>query len=325
MPEWLSFDWFSPEMLLSFIWDKPFYFYLAFGIPLLFLFRWFFRTGNGRQLNLSIKNKSERAQTSFTYFRLIIPLCFIFGLLCLIVALARPQQYLAEEESISEGINMVFAIDISESMKATDLKPNRLAAAKEVAKSFLEKRRHDRIGLVAFAGEAKTVCPLTTDYELLSEYLDKISWDMIPASGTAIGNAIAISINRLRDAPGEHKAIILLSDGDNTAGNLSPNSASDLARSFGIRIYTISVGKDNSFEMLNEVSRSSQGAFYEASSNDSLEQVFDAIDELEKTRFANSIIKDVKDYYYIYLNWALFFFILTFLFKNTFLGNALED
>jgi Ca-activated chloride channel family protein len=325
MPEWLSFDWFSPEILLGFLWDKPFYFYLAFGIPLLFLFRWFFRTGKGRQLNLNINSKSERGRTSFTYVRLIIPAFFIFGLLCLIIALARPQRFLAEDELISEGVNMVLALDISESMKATDLKPSRLDAAKNVAKNFLEKRKNDKIGLVVFAGEAKSVCPLTTDYDLLSEYLDKISWDMISTSGTAIGNAIAISINRLRDTPGEHKAIILISDGDNTAGNLSPNSASDLAKSFGIRIYTIAIGKDNSFEMLNEVSRNSQGEFYEATSNDSLERIFEAIDQLEKTRFADSVIKDVKDYYYIYLNWALFFFILTFILKNTFLGNALED
>jgi Ca-activated chloride channel family protein len=324
MPEWMSFNWFSPATLLGFVWDKPLFFYLTLAIPLLFLFRWFFKSNKGRRLNLNF-NKKTSGNYSLHYFRLIIPLLFTLGLICMLIALARPQRFLAEEETIIEGINIVLAIDISESMKATDLKPNRLDAAKEVARGFLEKRTNDKISLVIFAGDAMTVCPLTTDYGLISDYLDKISWDMISTSGTAIGNAIAISINRLRDASGEHKAIILLSDGDNTAGNLSPNSAADLAKSFGIRIYTIVVGKENSDKMLKEVANTSQGNFYTAVSKTSLHEVFDAIDLLEKTRFAESNIKDVKDYYYIYLNWALVFFISSFLFKNSFLGNALED
>jgi len=322
----MSFDWFSPNTLRGFYWESPFYFYFILAIPFIYFLRWLSKRGKGRSLSIGVIPK-ESIHPKWRYIRLIIPFFFTLGLLNLIAALARPQRSLEGDLAMIEGINMVLAIDISESMKATDLKPNRLTAAKNVARQFLENRVNDNIGIVVFAGEAITVCPLTNDYGLVANYLDNITWDLIDASGTAIGNALAVSINRLRDTPGENKAIILLSDGDNTAGNLSPMSASELAKSFGIRIYTIAIGEEemNSRKVLNQVAKNSKGEFFEALSNASLMKVFDAIDELEKTRLSETLVNEVRDYYYVYLNSALLCFLIAFLLKNTFLGNALED
>lgn len=329
MPDWFSLYWFSPSALRSFVWDNPIYLYLILGIPFLFLLRWFFGGNSSQKLNLSVKKETMSA-ISMTNLRFTVP--FVFGLATslLLLALARPQLTMSSEETIAEGINMIIALDVSESMRTADLLPNRLSAAKEVARQFLSKRTNDKIGIVVFAGESLTICPLTSDYAVLAEYLEKVSWDMISASGTAIGNAIATSINRLRDTSGENKAIILLSDGDNTAGNLSPESASDLANSFGIRIYTIAVGTNKGLEatntlILNEIASKTDGVFYSATSKEVLLGVFEDIDGLEKTRFAETMIKDVRDYYYVYLNWSLVLFILFFLLRNTFLNNALED
>ncbi|WP_341226368.1 VWA domain-containing protein [uncultured Arcticibacterium sp.] len=329
MAEWFSFYWFSPATLRGFIWANPMYLYLILGIPLLFILRWFFGGNTGQKLNLTVKKESI-SNSWLKNLRFVVPAIFGLATALLLLALARPQRSLDSDETLAEGINIIIALDVSESMRTADLVPNRLSAAKLVALQFLDKRANDKIGLVVFAGESLSICPLTSDYDVLADYLDKVSWDMINASGTAIGNAIATSINRLRDASGESKAIILLSDGDNTAGNLSPESASDLAKSFGIRIYTIAVGTNIGVEatnaqILNKIATNTDAMFYSAVSRESLLGVFENIDGLEKTRFAETLVKDVRDYYYIYLNWSLLAFILFFLLRNTFLNNALED
>ncbi|AWV99838.1 VWA domain-containing protein [Arcticibacterium luteifluviistationis] len=329
MFDWFSFEWFYPTTLRSFIWANPIYLYLVLGIPLLFILRWFFGGNTSQKLNLIVKK--ETLSTSWLKnLRFVVPVTFGLATALLLLALARPQRNLDSEETVAEGINIIIALDVSESMRTADLLPNRLSAAKQVARQFLNKRANDKIGLVVFAGESLSICPLTSDYGVLAEYLDKVSWDMISASGTAIGNAIATSINRLRDTSGESKAIILLSDGDNTAGNLSPQSASDLAKSFGIRIYTIAIGTNIGVEatntqILNEIATNTDAVFYSAGSREALLGVFENINGLEKTRFAETLIKDVRDYYYVYLNWSLVIFVLFFLLRNTFLNNALED
>lgn len=259
--------------------------------------------------------------------RFVIPLFNVTGLAFLLIALARPQRALLSGEELVEGINIILAMDISESMKTEDLKPNRLDAAKEVALEFLKGRKNDKIGLIVFAGEAITISPLTSDYSLLEYYIQRISWHVVSSTGTAIGDALATAINRLRDTPGESKAIILLSDGDNTSGNLSPSSASDLAKSFGIRVYTIAIGKELEQEnnVLDKVATNSEGVYYSAGTKASLSSVFQQINQLEKSRFDQFAMKDLRDYYYVYLNWAMVFLLLAFLLKNTFIGNALED
>ena len=330
MPEWLSFSWFSIDTLFSYSWAHSFFLWGIVLIPVLFFLRQVFNSRASNKLHLSIPENYMRHTSWVSYLRFIVPFFASVSLALVFLALARPQRSLQSEEEMTEGVNLVLAIDISESMTATDLKPTRLDAALNVANSYLENRRNDKLSLVVFAGEAKTLCPLTTDYDLLRSFLKEVKPSLVTASGTALGNAIATSINRLRAISSESKAIILLSDGDNTAGELGPDTAAELALSFGIRIYAIAIGSSTSeikvdTRALKQTSQVTNGQFFQANNNQDLSQIFSVIDRLEKEHFELQMTKEVKDYYAIYLNWAIVFFLITLLLKNTFLGNALVD
>lgn len=327
LPEWLSYRWFLPETFESFIWANPYYLYAILAVPFVYLLRNLFTNRDREKLVLS--TETDGANAVFYWLRYLIPVFFGAGLILGIVALARPQRVLSIEEEIAEGIDIVLAIDISESMLTTDLEPNRLEVAKRVARNFIAKRENDRIGLIAFSGQAITLCPLTTDHTILDDYLQNLTPDFIQAQGTAIGNAIATAINRLRDSGNNSKVIILLSDGDNTAGTIGPETATGLAKAFQVRIYSIALGRQNAKELdtrtLNEIAEKSKGTFFRAISEGSLAGVFGEIDLLEKQKFENIALRDVTDYYYIYLNWAVIFILISFLLRNTPLGNLLED
>ena len=196
----------------------------------------------------------------------------------------------------------MLVIDISESMQIEDFSPNRLESAKETAKNFIDGRFQDRIGLVVFSGESYSRCPLTSDYSLLKKYIDEINFDLISTRGTAIGSAIAIATNRMRESVSESKVLILLSDGDNTAGNIDPLTASEIAKAYGIKIYSIAIGKngkvpfgkdyfgrpryvENSLDEKNlrDIAKTTDGKFYRASNNEALVNIFNEIDEFEKS------------------------------------------
>ncbi len=243
-----------------------------------------------------------------------LPSALVVAALALVaVALARPQQRDARPQEASvEGIDIVIAFDLSTSMKAADFKPqNRLHVAKEVLKEFIGKRRSDRIGLVTFAGDAYTQCPLTLDYGILRQLVDGLRFGVIE-DGTAIGNAIAVSVNRLRESTAKSKVVILITDGDNNAGQISPLEAAGIARSLGIKVFTILVGKGGVVPyptgtdvlgrpiyeylefpvnpgLLQEIAHSTGGAHYSATDRASLEQgLNDILDRLEKTRLFES-------------------------------------
>lgn len=329
MPEWFSFRWLSPAQLFQFNWDNPAMFYGLLSIPFIFLFRWLLNKNKEEKLILDLP-QGIKTKDSITLLRLIIPVFFTFGLICLWIAAARPQKVLESEEEVTVGVNIVLALDISESMLTTDLSPNRFQAAKAVAQQFVAGRKNDKIGLVVFAGEAYSLCPLTSDQKLLQQYISEIDPSMVPVSGTAIGNALAACINRLKNIPGESKVAILLSDGDNTAGDLEPLTAVELAKSFGIRIYTIAIGKNQSTgeldtQSLQKIANEGGGNFYQAMDNNTLEDIFTEISKIETIRFNNRVVKDVRDYYSIYLYWAISFILLSFVLKSSFLGNVLED
>jgi len=221
-------------------------------------------------------------------------------------------------------------VDISESMLAEDLKPNRLEAAKAIGRSFIEGRVNDRIALVAFAGETITLSPLTTDYISLKDYLADLRTSLIKTSGTAIGVALASCVNKLRDVQGKSKVAIIISDGDNSAGAIPPETALELARSFGVRVYTIAIGKPGSEEVVDEktlrmLAGGPEGRFFQATDNTALSRIFDQIDHLEKSLAESSRVYDMTDYYYQYLNWAILFFLISLFLRFTFLGNLLED
>ena len=326
---WYSFNWFSVATLRKFEWANPYFFWLFLLIPVLFFLKWVFKSQRKQSLVLSVSNLSFQASL-FVWLRYLVPFFYILGIVCLVLALARPQLVNQNKEKYAEGIDIALAIDISDSMLAKDLQPNRLEAAKNIGKEFVDGRANDRIALVAFAGETTTLSPLTTDYEVLKEYLNSLNTSLIKTSGTAIGMALSSCINKLRDVPSKSKIAIIISDGDNTTGAIAPEIAIELAKTFGIRVYTIAIGKNSGEEVIDEktlkmLAEKADGQFFRATDNDALSKIFSRINLLEKTIFKDQGIKDVSDYYYIYLNWSILFFLISLFLKFTFLGNILED
>ncbi len=231
----------------------------------------------------------------------------LLALILLIIAMARPQAGKKTTEVSSEGIDIMLALDISGSMKAEDFKPmNRLIAAKEVIKDFVQGRQSDRIGLVVFSRQSFTQCPLTLDYNVLLTFLEQVDFGMIE-DGTAIGMGIANAVNRLRSSDAKSRIIILLTDGINNAGEIDPLTAAQIAKTLGIRIYTIGAGKpgkalypvddptfgrryvqiDNELDekQLTQVAESTGGKYFRAKSEDMLKNIYQQISELEKTKF----------------------------------------
>lgn len=243
----------------------------------------------------------------------------------LIIALARPQNFTSGENVSTEGIDISMVLDISGSMLAEDLKPNRLDAAKIVIDDFVEGRISDRIGLVVFAREAFTQCPLTIDYNVLRNLLLDIKSGMIE-DGTAIGNAIANGVNRLKDSDAKSRIIILLTDGVNNSGEVDPISAAEIANTFGIRIYTIGVGTRGEApypvktpfgiryqmvpveideEVLQQISGITDGQYFRATNNRTLQDIYTKIDQLERTKIEITSYKNANELYYSWLGWGL--------------------
>jgi Ca-activated chloride channel family protein len=226
----------------------------------------------------------------------------LLSIALVIIVIARPQSVSSWEESETQGIDIVLALDVSGSMLAQDLKPDRLQAAKKVAAEFITDRSNDNIGLVIFAGESFTQCPLTTDHKVLLNLLDDINFGMID-DGTAIGLGLATSVNRLKESQSQSKVVILLTDGTNNSGQIAPLTAADLARSYGIRVYTVGVGTkgmaptpvntpfgirmqnmpvDIDEETLTEIAAITGGQYFRAQDTEGLRQVYNEIDEMEK-------------------------------------------
>jgi Ca-activated chloride channel family protein len=262
----------------------------------------------------------------------------------MLTALARPQKTNDKVEQWTEGIEIMLAIDISQSMQIEDFTPNRLEAAKDVARDFIKGRIQDRIGIVVFSGDAFSLAPLTTDYELLNSYLNDISFDMIENRGTAIGSAMAVVTNRMRESKSKSKVCILLSDGDNTAGNIDPITAAELAAAYDIKIYTIVVGKEGLVPFgkdyfgrphmventvdestMRKIAEIGTGEFFRVTDNQALVQVFKKIDKYEKAEIKETRFKDTSDYYFIYLKWAILLFLIWLMLKSSFMSNVLQD
>lgn len=239
----------------------------------------------------------------------------------LIIALARPQSFTSGENVTTEGIDIAMVLDISGSMLAEDFKPNRLEAAKDVIDNFVEGRTSDRIGLVVFAREAFTQCPLTIDYNVLRNLLLDIRSGMIE-DGTAIGNAIANGINRLKDSDAKSKIIILVTDGINNSGEVDPISAAEMAKAFDIRIYTIGVGTRGEapypvqtpfgtrYQMvpveidealLQKISGLTDGQYFRATNNQALAEIYKKIDKLEKTKIEITSYRNASEKYHSWL------------------------
>ena len=330
MQDWFSKYWFQPSTFSSFDWVHPLYLYGLPLIPIFFLLRDWLRSNSTQKLNVSFP--ANDIKSSWVSLLRFIPGIFLsFTIALMMISLARPQRSIAESERYAEGIDIILAMDISKSMDDKDIPPSRLVAAKNVANQFIKGRTDDRIGLVVFSGEPYSLCPLTTDYEMIKEYIEGISSQLITTSGTAIGNALGMCINRLREIDSKSKVAILISDGDNTAGNLDPVTSAQLAKVFGVRVYTIAVGTDKNPTdkvdegTLREIAKISEGKFFRATDARSLENIFREINLFEKTEIKQDQYRNVQDFYHPYLRWAIVFFLISFALKSTFMGNILED
>jgi Ca-activated chloride channel family protein len=340
---WYDFFWFYPATFQSFQWEYGLVLYALFLIPLIFLIRWAIRYRVLQKLPIGISRK-QIGTNIWRFLRVIPDIILAIAIALIIVALARPQRTNERVDQWTEGIDIMLVIDISQSMQIEDFEPNRLEAAKKTALEFVEGRSQDRIGLVIFSGDAYSLSPLTTDYELLKSYIRDINFEMIKNRGTAIGSALGVMTNRMRESESKSKVAILLSDGDNTAGNIDPITAAELASAYDIKIYTIAIGKegrvpfgkdffgrprmiDNTLDetTLRRIADIGDGQFFRVSDNEALAQVFSLIDEYEKAEIKETRYKDTTDYYHVYLTWGMIFFLLWLLLKSTFMTNVLQD
>lgn len=282
-------------------------------------------------------------ETWKTQFRFIPFMFRLIACALIIIALAGPRSVLEETEVTSEGIDIILAIDSSTSMKAEDFtlngtRQNRLEVVKNVIEEFIEQRQNDRIGLVAFAKRAYTAAPLTTDYDWLKENLKRIEFGLIE-DGTAIGSSIAASVMRLKDSKAKSRVIVLLTDGVNNAGSIDPLTAAKTAEALGIKIYTIGAGTKGlapypvkdffgrdryrnvrieiDEHLLNEVSLLTGGKYFRATDTDSLENIYNEIDRLEKTKIEHKGYKEYEELFYWPLIVAIGFICLEQILLNT--------
>ena len=299
------------------------------------------------------RNKTSSSSMLFSRFDLISHtpkslkerlVNFPLVLRCLVVllvtiALSRPQSFRSHENIYTEGIDIALALDISGSMLAADFKPNRIEAAKDLTKQFIAGRNTDRIGLVIFSKEAFTQCPLTVDYHVLTDLLMDVNNGMIE-DGTAIGNALANSINRLKDSKVKSKVIILLTDGVNNAGEIDPQTASELAKTYGIRVYTIGIGTMGealypvqtpfgiSYQrmrveidelLLRKIADETGGKYFRATNNTRLGEIYKEIDGLEKTKIESTTYISKKELFYPWVMGAAILLFLEILFSQIYL------
>lgn len=268
-----------------------------------------------RERSASIPVSSTAALGTGTWKSALRHLPFILRMLCLafiIIAMARPQTKNENERAQGEGIDIILCIDVSGSMTAQDLQPNRLEAAKAVAADFVKKRLTDRIGVVIFSGESFTQCPLTTDHTVVLQAIKSIRNGLLE-DGTAIGSGLSTSVDRLRSSKSKSKVVVLLTDGENNGGLIDPKTAKEIAKTFGVRVYTIGVGTDGfapqpentglgvvvqqvrvsiDEKLMNEIATETGGKYFRAKDNEGLQKIYGEIDQMEKTRV--DVIKNIR-------------------------------
>jgi len=284
---------------------SPAYLWLLLIIPLLVAFYIIRQHKTSPSLTLSSVNRlSDMSGSARTILRHVLFAFRMITIASLIIIIARPQSTDYWEDVSTEGIDIIMAMDISSSMLARDFKPDRLEAAKNVATEFISGRPHDRMGLVIFSGESFTQCPLTTDHAVLINLMRDMQSGMIE-DGTAIGLGLATAVNRIKDSDAKSKVIILLTDGVNNRGEIAPVTAAEIAATMGVRVYTIGVGSrgmapypvqtpagiryqnmqvEIDEEVLGEIANMTGGNYYRATDNESLNKIYNEIDQLEKSK-----------------------------------------
>ena len=304
---------------------------------------WFILKKNKLNNSISIPNTSALLSQSsmLPKFKPFLNILRIFSLIFIIIALARPQTIdVSTKVKNNQGIDIVMAIDVSASMLAKDLKPNRLEALKNVASNFILDRTNDRIGLVEYAGESYTKTPITSDKNIIIKSLKEINYNTIIEGGTAIGMGLATSVNRIKDSKAKSKVIILLTDGVNNSGFIDPNTAAELAIEYGIKIYTIGIGTngmalspvgvDNNGkfsyakiqveideDLLIEIAQITGGKYFRATNNKKLQEIYSEINKLEKSDIEEIKYYDHEEKYRLYILLAIIFLTIELILKYT--------
>jgi Ca-activated chloride channel family protein len=325
------------------IFEHPLYLFLL--LLLLPMGGWYIWKQRQTQASLRLSSSEGFLKAPKTYKVYLRHLPFVLRMATLaliIVALARPQTTNSWNTTTTEGIDIALTLDISTSMLAEDLKPNRIEAAKDVAASFINGRKTDNIGLVVFAGESFTQCPLTTDHAVLLNLLQDIRCGMIE-DRTAIGHGLATAVTRLKDSPAKSKVIILLTDGTNNHGEIAPVMAAEIARAYNIRVYTVGVGSKGvapypyqtpfgvqyqsipveiDEAALTKIAQITGGLYFRATNTAALKEIYQEIDRLEKTKMNVQEYSKKYEEYRLFAFWAFFLFLLELLLRYTVLKNV---
>ncbi len=315
---------------------RPGFLWLLLIVPLLLVwYIWKYRIFRGEILYSGFPGIAGTDRSYKTILRHFQHILRLLAIITVVIALARPQSSISNKQINVEGIDIMLAIDISGSMLAEDLKPNRIESAKNVASDFISKRPNDRIGLIGYSGVAFTQCPLTVDHTVLQSLLSKLRNNMI-ADGTAIGDGLGLAVERLRHSEAISKVVILLTDGINNMGFIDPAMAAQIASEFGIRIYTIGVGKKGKAPypfrtpfgiqydyvdveidevLLQNIAEMSGGKYFRAVDNRSLQEIYNEIDALERTKIEVAYFTRHTEKFHVFIILAMGFFILELFFK----------
>ena len=309
-------------------------------IPALLVLHYIYLELSGRHPHLRVSTSVPwmiKGRSFMSFFRHVPFVLRVFALSMIIVAIARPRSSEQMERVDTEGIDIILAMDVSTSMLARDLTPDRISASKDIAIEFIAQRPTDRMGIVVFAGESFTQCPLTTDRATLINLMKEVQTDIIE-DGTAIGNGLATAVARMKDSDAKSRVVILLTDGVNNRGEISPQMAAEIAKTYGVRVYTIGVGKEGMAPypvmtpwgveiqnvkveideaLLSEIAESTGGRYFRATDNTKLSEIYSEINDMEKARTTVDSFPIYKELFGKYAMLALLAFMLE-LFINWF-------
>jgi Ca-activated chloride channel family protein len=330
MMNWNNFEFLNPEFL-----------WLLILIPFLAVWYFFVRKKDAAILTMPSVKGFKVKPSILSKLKPILSLLRILALAAIIVALARPRNVsVSKKTKTNKGIDIVMAIDVSASMLARDLKPNRLEALKKVAIDFVDRRPNDRIGIVVYAGESFTQTPITSDKAIVKRTISELKWGQLEG-GTAIGMGLGSGVNRLKESKAKSKVIILLTDGVNNSGNIDPRTATELAKELGIKVYTVGIGTNGMADfpwskdprtgrlnfrkqqveidedLLKEIASETNGKYFRATDNTSLKEIYDEIDKLEKTKIEEFKYYNYQERYRSLVLLAIGLLLFEFLLRNT--------
>lgn len=324
------YSWQQIQDFFTFEWENGLFLYGLILPVLLYFIKYLKQRGNKPrlELSLSVPLKQNRISLLLSYLPMVIQMLFIT---CLIIVAAGPYRVIKHQKKQVEGIDIALALDISSSMQTRDINPSRLETAKIMGKEFIRQRSHDPISLIAFAGAPYLASPITTDTAFLLHQLKQFQTNQIREEGTALGDALGMCINQIRDTENPKKISILISDGNNTAGNLDPVTSAELAKNFNIKVYTIAVGSlqpsadpvDES--TLREIASLTKGKFFRATNSQALQQIFQEIDKMEASVVKNFTWEEHISLSYLFAEIALILFFMGLWVRLSWIGNSLED